>query len=239
MIGNLLIADRIFVVLLAVAALPFVFLHNPTGAPYLQPAVPYVLLSCAALCPFAQTAMERRQAGAFVAIAVVVVALQVGRLTVQAAQHLNRPLWTTGEVRDLSERIARHVSGGPVATLYPTLVLDAGNSIYPEFATGVYFFRSGNYLAPERVLELNAASPRTLPALFGARPPAAIFVGNTDVDRPLMNWAQRNCYVEADMRSWQGGPYHDEIWKPRLFVRPPEPDLCRPDKNGALPKPAS
>ena len=50
-IGKHLLADRIFIILLMVAAIPFVVLPNPAAKQYLQPAVPYVLLSCAALFP--------------------------------------------------------------------------------------------------------------------------------------------------------------------------------------------
>ena len=116
-----------------------------------------------------------------------------------------------------------------MATLYPALVLDAGSPIYPQFATGIFFFRSGNHLAPERVLELNGVSPRTLPLLLSVKPPAAVLIGTTIREfmmRPLLNWAQRNCYIEVDLSLWQGGPYHEDIWKPRLFVRPHERGPC-------------
>ena len=82
-IGKHLLADRTFIILLMVAAIPFVFLPNPPGKQYLQPAVPYVLLSCAALYPLAQRIVERRQMLFFVAMAVVVLALQVGRFVVE------------------------------------------------------------------------------------------------------------------------------------------------------------
>src|SRR5262249_39931028 len=65
-----LLADRIFIILLMVAAIPFVLLPSSPGKQYLQPAVPYVLLSCAALYPLAQRIMERRQMLFFVNIAV-------------------------------------------------------------------------------------------------------------------------------------------------------------------------
>ena len=234
-IGKHLRADRIFIILLTVAAIPFVFLPNPTGKQYLQPAVPYVLLSCAALFPLAQRIVERRQMLLFVAMAVAVLVLQAGRFVVEAVLHLNRSLWTVAEVHDLSVLIARHVKEGAVATLYPALVLDAGSPIYPQFATGVFFFRSGDHLAPERVLELNGISPRTLPLVLNVKPPAAVFTGNTAVDVPLLNWAQHHCYVEVDLSKWQGGPYVEEYWKPRLFVRPDEPGSCRSGREPASP----
>jgi hypothetical protein len=75
------------------------------------------------------------------------------------------------------------------------------------------------------VLQLNGVSPETLPILLSGKPPAAVFIGNTEVDRPLLHWAVRNCYVEVPqaLSGWRGGPYIDEIWQPRLFVRPNSP----------------
>jgi hypothetical protein len=229
-IRKLLVADRIFIVFLMFAAIPFVLMPTPAAGAYLAPAVPYVLLSCAASYPLARRVMERQQLLLFVLMAVVVLALQVGRFVIQADQHLSRLLWTTAEVLDLSALIARHVKGGAVATVYPVLVFDAGGQIYPEFATGVFFFRSGDHVPPERVLELNGISPRTLPLVFGANAPAAVFIGDfiggTSVDRPLLNWAMRNCYNEIDLTLWKRGPYTEDIWKPRLFMRPREPESC-------------
>lgn len=226
MIGKHLHADRIFIILLMATAIPFVFLPNPAGKPYLQPAVPYLLLSCAALYPLAQRCMARRQILVFIAMAVVVLALQIGRFAIDTAQQLTRPLWAVAEVHDLSILIADQVKGGAVATLYPTLVLDAGSPIYPEFATGIYFFRSGDHLAIERVLELKGISPKTLPLVLAAKPPTAIFTGNTTDDLPLSNWARNNCYVEVDLAKWQGGPYVEKFWKPRLFMRPNKEGPC-------------
>jgi hypothetical protein len=214
--------DRIFILLLVPTSIPFVFLPNPFGWPYLQPAVPYVLLSCAALYPLARKILEPREILACFAITVIVLALQLGRFVIEAAKQVERPMWTVTEVHDLATLIARHVNGGAVATLYPALVLDAGSPIYSEFATSPYFFRAGDHLAPERVLELNAISPRTVPLVLAAKPPAAVFAGNTADDLSLLNWARQNCYAEVDLAGWQDGAPYDEGWKPHLFVQPPQ-----------------
>lgn len=222
-------ADRIFVILLMVAAIPFVLLPSPAGKPYLQPAVPYVLLSCAALYPLACKILERRQLQFFAVVAVSVLALQAGRFILQDAVDSRRPLWTAAEVHNLSRLIASHIKQGVVASLYPAVVLDAGTPVNPGFATGVYFFRSGNHLPPERVLELKGMSPDALSLALDKANPAAVFIGDTAVDEPLLNWAKRNCYTEVSLAQWRGGPYTEKFWKPRLFVRP--------DKTGTCPRP--
>ena len=100
-------------------SIPFVFLNNPFGWAYLEPAVPYVLLSCAALYPLAQRILERPQMLVFVALAVMVLAVQIEQFV---ASQLNRRLWTVAAVHNLSVIIASHVKEGVVATLYPMLV---------------------------------------------------------------------------------------------------------------------
>jgi hypothetical protein len=227
LIQELLIADRIFVVLLTLVAIPFVLLPTPASEAYLQPAVPYVLLSCAALYPLAIKTMDRRQLMLFFLIVVIVLALQVGRFGIEAGQRLNPSRWTTAEVHDLSALINHHVKGGPIATAYPVLVIDAGGQIYPEFATAIFFLRSGDHLAPDRVLELNGISPATLSLVLGARTPVAVLVGNTNVDQSLLNWARDNCYNEVALTQWKGGPYPEVFWKPRLFMHSANPHSCR------------
>ena len=216
-------ADRAFIILLVPVSIPFVFLNSPFGWAYLEPAVPYILLSCAALYPLAQRNLERPQMLVFVVMAVIVLAVQIERFV---AGQLIRGFWTVATVHNLSVIIASHVKEGVVATLYPMLVLDAGGSVYPQFATGNNFFRSGDHLAPERVLELNGISPRTLPRVFAAKPPAAVFTGNTAEDLSLLDWARHNCYIEVDLAKWQGGPYYELSWKPQLFIRPSQRESC-------------
>jgi hypothetical protein len=243
--GKPLLADRLFIIILMVGAIPFVLLPNPLGKPYLLPAIPYVLLSCAALFPLAQCIIARKWMLVFVTMAVAVLLWQAGRFVLEIGHHLNRSLWAVTQVHDFSALIASHVKEGAVATLFPAIVLDAGSPIYPQLATGVFLFRSGDYLQPERVLELNAVSPTTLPLLLSVEPPAAVFVGTSGVDRPLLNWALQNRYTEVDLSLWQDRPYHVDIWKPdirpwkpRLFVRPDEPKSSRSDEDprGAAPR---
>ena len=179
-IGKHLLADRIFIFLLLVAAIPFVFLPNP-------PAKHTCSLQCPMCCSVARRCFPWRKK-----------LWSVGKCSFSSLwlslcwhcrpddlwsklYHLNRSLWTVTQVHDLSVLIARHVKEGAVATLYPALVLDAGSPIYPQFATGIFFFRSGNHLAPERVLELNGVSPRTLPLVLSVKPPAAVFIGTTQI----------------------------------------------------------
>jgi len=220
-------ARRIFIFCLAVASIPVVLLPTPASEAYVQPAVPYLLLSCAALYPLARKCIERRQLLIFGLVSVVVLSLQLGRYAIEAVQRLDPSKWTTAQVYDLSSLIRGKVEGGAVASAYPLLVLDAGGQIYREFATGVFFFRSADHLTPERVSQLNGISPSTIPMVFRAEPPPAILVSDTYVERPLLTWATDHCYNEIALNGWGGGPYVEAQWKPRLFVRPPDQSSCR------------
>src|SRR4029077_19263057 len=127
---------------------------------------PYLLLSCAALYPLAQKILQRQQLLIFGTMAVVVLALQIGRFVTETGRQLSTPQWTVTEIHQLSAVIARYAAGGTVATVYPALVLDTGTPVYPEFASSPYFFRAGDHLATDRVLQLKGVTPRTLPLLL-------------------------------------------------------------------------
>jgi hypothetical protein len=79
-------------------------------------------LSCAVIYPLAQRFLERRQILAFLAMALVALALQTGRFVIYTAQRINPSLWTVIQVHNLFILIAGYVNGGVVATLYPALV---------------------------------------------------------------------------------------------------------------------
>ena len=66
--------------------------------------------------------------------------------------------------------------GGPVATLFPHLVMDANPLLVP-FVSGPFVFRSGGLYSPELLGRLHAASPGTLEAVLGREKPAGIFAG--------------------------------------------------------------
>jgi 4-amino-4-deoxy-L-arabinose transferase-like glycosyltransferase len=224
--AELLSTDRLFIILIMLAAIPFIFLPRPAAGPYLVPMVPYVLLSCAAIYPASLRSLERGQLTVFVLMTGVVLLLQIARFAIQTTRNATTPLWTVTQVHELSTLIVGYLKdaklSGPVATTYPMLVFDAGGEVYPQFAATIYFFRSGDHLAPERVRQLNGISPLTLPMILHDKPPAAVFIDDAPLDRPLLNWARRACYVEVPhaLSRWRGGPYIETFWQPRLFVRP-------------------
>jgi hypothetical protein len=219
--------DGLLPLLLAATAIPFVVMPRPFGLPYLVPLVPYLLLGCAATYPLALQFLSRNQLGLVAVAAGAIVAVEVGRLATEVPRALDPARWTVTQVNEVATLVTGAVAqrgGGPVATLYPLLVLDAGGTIYRQFATGIYFFRSSAGMADERVLQLHGASPGTLATIFASVPPAAVLIGDTGVEKPLQDWAGGNCYKEAAdaLSTWRGGPYNirpEDTWRPRLLVR--------------------
>lgn len=109
---------------------------------------------------------------------------------------------------------------GDVATLFPTLVMDA-NPVRPEFASGPFFFRTSGALPPERVARLRGTGPHDLERLFAADPPAAIFAGvhaarwRAPMDAALVAYAERHGYALAMSGASAAGATGG-----RLYVRP-------------------
>ncbi len=86
---------------------------------------------------------------------------------------------------------------GPVATLEPTLVLEAGYRIYPELASGPFMVRVADRISETRRSQLGVATLEELFERFEEEPPGAIFVRN---DRryfaPLVEFARTHGYEE-------------------------------------------
>lgn len=86
---------------------------------------------------------------------------------------------------------------GEVATLFPTLVADM-SPIRPEFATGPFVFRSGDFYSKTQLARLHALSPSTLADAFDRHAPAAIYAGlyrdtwKTPMDAALIQYAEEH-----------------------------------------------
>jgi hypothetical protein len=110
--------------------------------------------------------------------------------------------WFPFRQRDQAEEIRAAVSTGPVLTLGPTLPLAAKLTIYPEFATGPFGWRSASLVAPERRPRLHLVAPDDLEAFLQGRPPTAILTGveEDDEEAPLVEWAQRHGFQQRALK---------------------------------------
>ena len=129
--------------------------------------------------------------------------------------------WEGIRIHEQATRLASAVRAsqgtGMIATLSPVYALEAGLPVYPELAAGPFVYRVAD-LIPKRDIPhyRRLVSPRTLPALLDAAPPAGILVGlEGELDRPLVDYAETHGYrrMTAPIAITHYGPV-------MLYVRP-------------------
>jgi hypothetical protein len=90
---------------------------------------------------------------------------------------LHPEAWWPLKVHDLGVQVAELSAGEDVLTLAPIYPLEGGASIYPEFATGPFAWRTASLLAPAERAALSLVSDQALEKFLENRPPGAILVG--------------------------------------------------------------
>ena len=116
----------------------------------------------------------------------------------------------------ISRILAQHGVSGHVATLFPTVVLDA-NQVLPEFAAGPFFFRSADLYTAEHVAQLHGVGSATLDKLFASSTPGAIVAGFgpfrfNGMDAALIDYARRSGYVIVSDDWTVTGYKNGQIW---------------------------
>jgi 4-amino-4-deoxy-L-arabinose transferase-like glycosyltransferase len=88
------------------------------------------------------------------------------------------------------------VGGGKVLTLAPAVPLAAGATIYPEFATGPFAWRTAHLVPSERRRRLHLIAPEDLAEFLAKDPPAGIVVGYEEeaLEKPFLDYAQQHGY---------------------------------------------
>ncbi len=121
------------------------------------------------------------------------------------------------------------LGAGPVATLSPIYPLSAGLAIYPEFSSGPFAIRVAPYTAPALRAQYSMVAADEVPALFDARPPAAIITGfDPGLDPALEAYA-----VARGYRADTFPAMTDRYGVARLWLRPADPS--RTDQTGGNP----
>ncbi|WP_026622957.1 hypothetical protein M728_003936 (plasmid) [Ensifer sp. WSM1721] len=196
------------------------FVTKPAFPQYYMPPIPFMILLIVCLLA-AMTAEQRQHARP------LIVALAVGAFLLGAPQLLQdlpklaRPsTWTGIQVHNTAMRIREHLTIDArrprIATLSPSYAIDAGLEIYPQLASGPFFFRIGDYLSAEERAAYNITSPSTIHVLFDAAPPDAILIGHEgEFDEPLKAYALAHGYVRV-AEPIGTDRYGDSI----LYVRP-------------------
>jgi hypothetical protein len=197
---------------LMLGALVFGLLPRPPYIQYFMPFAAFTLLATAAAWPALAGIGRMREA---MLTAVVLLGALPGTLVlmVNAPRLLQPETWMVARVADTGAAIKAIGLSGAVATLSPIPVLEAGLKIYPELATGPFFYRTADRLSAERLQALKAVGRRDIQALLATRPPAAILVGREPaiLEQPLLDHAINHGFVERSLHGLRGF---------RLFVTP-------------------
>ncbi len=184
---------------LALAGIAICFPVSPSFPQYYMPPIPFVILLIAALYGRLTVEESRMAAPLLCTLALAAVILGGPRLMSDLRALASSDRWTPFKVHALAEDIGNAVRGsgvsGPIATLVPIYALEAGLDIYPEFATGPFYYRIGDYLTPEERSAFSVTSPSTLDDLFSENPPAAILTGfEGKLDIPFERYAADKGY---------------------------------------------
>ncbi len=119
--------------------------------------------------------------------------------------------WFPVDFRQRTSVFKEHVQHGPVLTLAPAWAIEAGLSVYPEFATGPFAWRSAHLVPVNERQGLDMVAPADLEEFLSRRPPSAILTGyeDKDLEEPLKEYAKRHGYravrLDRDRRIWVAG----------------------------------
>lgn len=134
------------------------------------------------------------------------------------------PFDVTREAQWVGQRMRAHGLSGPVATLSPQLVVDAGVTLDPLFASGPFAYRSAPILPRDQWMHAGITGEAGLPGLFTLHPPSAIITGYESGDtmdrigaeRGLVAWAKLRCYA----------PWHSPHGQATLWLVPRAGTAC-------------
>lgn len=106
----------------------------------------------------------------------------------------SREEWYPSRLVRQAQEVKAIVPAGRILTLAPSMPLSADLEIYPEFAAGVFGWRSASLVPRDRRGPLHLVAPEDLAEFLRANPPAAILTGveEEDEEEPLVEWAKAN-----------------------------------------------
>ena len=108
--------------------------------------------------------------------------------------------WTPMREHAVGERIRSATAPGAlVLTTTPIDPIEGGLSVYPEFATGVFAWRTAAFLPPKERERYRMISAAELGALLARRPPDAVFFNRRkEFVQPFIDYAETRGYRRVD-----------------------------------------
>ncbi len=210
----------LLIAVLVLAGIAICFPVLPAFPQYYMPPIPFAILLIAAL--YGRLAPDEIRTAMPLLSTIALAAFLVGapRLFADLPSIASPERWTAFKVHAVAEDIGAVVAdsgeNGPVATLVPIYALEAGLEIYPEFATGPFYYRIGDYLTAEERETFRVASPTTLDALFDRTPPAAILTGyEGKLDLPFDRYGEANSYEALPTVFGKDRYGEGQLWLPK------------------------
>ena len=137
-----------------------------------------------------------------------------GASSLEWARNSIRPAeWFPVRANQLGQQIRALAGPGKVLTLAPAWPLEGGSTIYPEFATGPFAWRSAHLMDPARRSLLRLIAPDDLEGFLTKDPPAAVLTGVEDapLEASLVAYAKAHGYQPT------------KITRKRVLWLPPRP----------------
>ena len=193
---------HVFIAVLALIAAPFAFLGSllptPVWYQYFYAPLPFIILAVVLglIYSLQQSQRNSRWLGVFFIELAILAALTRG-LEYRRITYLTHPnLWKPVEVHRIGLELKELLgSGARVFSLAPIYPLEGGLSIYPEFATGTFAFRTASLLSSNQRKTFGMVSLEELPAFLDAQPPAGILTGFDDpLEEPIVAYALNRGY---------------------------------------------
>lgn len=113
-----------------------------------------------------------------------------------------REEWFSTRLNRQAQEIQSLNPAGRILTLAPAIPLAAHLSIYPEFSTGTFGWRSAGLVSPERRRRLHLVAPNELEEFLSADLPGAVLTGveEDEDEKPIVEWAKRHGYKPLQLK---------------------------------------
>lgn len=201
----------------------FGFAPTPSFPQYFAPLTVALLFALAVVYQQAQSDLRTFQSIALIVIAALAVVVGAPRLAQHAPKLASPGKWTVTRTHAAGEAIAAAMAQagvqGKVLTLLPIYPLEGGLSVYPEFATGQFVYRTGDLTDPALLAKYRTTSPSKIAAFLENDPPAAMLLGfEPELEAPMAEFALRKGY-----RRIEGLNVEDRYGEGYLMVRPVRP----------------
>ena len=204
------------------AALALIVSFTPTPSFPQYFAQPLIVLMLFFLLFYRSLAGEAKHiANTAMAALAVIGAIGGAPRLVQDLPSLGSPAkWAVNRTHQDGLKIAQELQkrgvDGPVATLFPVYPLAGGLSVYPEFATGPFAYRTGDVGDPDLIAHYVTTSPLSVANRLANEPPAAVLLGFADeLEAPIAEFVEQNSYQRTDLVI--KSRYGEAV----LYVRPP------------------